>query len=61
MKNYGIILASGIGKRFGSELPKQLVKISGKTIFEHTLQIFENSSHIDDIIVGVNPLYKNFF
>ncbi|EJZ2963171.1 2-C-methyl-D-erythritol 4-phosphate cytidylyltransferase, partial [Campylobacter coli] len=43
MKNYGIILASGIGKRFGSELPKQLVKISGKTIFEHTLQIFENS------------------
>ncbi|EIX6261636.1 2-C-methyl-D-erythritol 4-phosphate cytidylyltransferase, partial [Campylobacter coli] len=61
MKNYGIILASGIGKRFGSELPKQLVKISGKTIFEHTLQIFENSSHIDYIIVVVNPLYKNFF
>lgn len=61
MKNYGIILASGVGKRFGSELPKQLAKISGKTIFEHTLQIFENSNYIDYIIVVVNPLYRNFF
>lgn len=61
MKNYGIILASGTGSRFGGELPKQLVKISGKTIFEHTLQVFENSKYIDNIIIVVNPNYKHLF
>ena len=30
MKNYAIILASGNGSRFGGDLPKQFVKISGK-------------------------------
>jgi len=40
MKNYGIILASGIGNRYGSDVPKQFIKIAGKTVFEHTIEIF---------------------
>ena len=41
LKNYGIILASGTGIRYGSDTPKQFVKIAGKTVLEHTLDIFE--------------------
>lgn len=61
MKNYGIILASGTGSRFGGELPKQLAKISGKTILEHTIQVFENSKQIDHIIVVINPNFRYLF
>jgi 2-C-methyl-D-erythritol 4-phosphate cytidylyltransferase len=53
MKNYGIILAGGIGARVGLNIPKQMVKVAGKTILEHTIDIFENSDSIDEIIVMI--------
>ena len=60
MRNYGIILASGTGNRYGSDVPKQFVKIAGKTVFEHTISIFEKSKYIDEIIVVVTPEYRHF-
>ncbi len=59
MKNYGIILASGTGNRYGDEIPKQFVKIAGKTILEHTVEIFEASKEIDEIIVVITPEYRS--
>ena len=59
MKNYGIILASGTGNRYGSDIPKQFVKIAGKTILEHTIEIFENSPFIDEIFVVITPEYRH--
>ena len=58
MKNYGIILASGTGTRYKSDIPKQFVKIAGKTILEHTLDVFERSSCIDSIILVITPDYR---
>ena len=58
---YGIILASGTGSRFGHELPKQFVKIAGKTVIEHTINVFEQSRYIDKIIVVITPEYRDFF
>ena len=58
MKNYAIILASGSGSRFGADIPKQFVKIAGKTILEHTIEIFEKSELIDEIFVVITPEYK---
>ena len=58
MKNYGIILASGSGSRYGAEVPKQFVKIAGKTILEHTIGIFEKSNNIDEIIIVITPEYR---
>ena len=43
LKNYGVILASGSGSRYGADIPKQFVKIAGKTILEHTIEIFEKA------------------
>ena len=58
MKNYGIILASGTGKRYHSDIPKQFVKIAGKTVLEHTLDIFEKSKYIDSVILVITPDYR---
>jgi len=58
LKNYGIILAAGSGVRYGTDMPKQFVKIAGKTILEHTVEIFEKSKMIDQIIVVITPEYK---
>ena len=59
LKNYGIILASGTGSRYGADIPKQFVKIAGKTILEHTIEIFEKSSAINEIIIVITPEYRN--
>ena len=58
MKNYGIILASGNGSRYGADVPKQFVKIAGKTILEHTIGIFEKADVIDEIIIVITPEYR---
>ena len=58
LKNYGIILASGSGSRYGADIPKQFVKIAGKTILEHTIDIFEKAQAIDDIIIVITPEYR---
>ena len=59
MKNYGIILASGSGSRFNKDIPKQFVKIANKTILEHSIEVFEKSDSIDEIIVVINPDFKD--
>ena len=58
LKNYGIILASGTGTRYKSDVPKQFVKIAGKTVLEHTLDIFEHTHYIDNIIIVITPEYR---
>lgn len=58
LKNYGIILASGSGSRYGADVPKQFIKIAGKTILEHTIEIFEKAELIDEIIIVITPEYR---
>src|SRR5205807_732678 len=41
----------GTGARVGLDVPKQLIKIAGKTILEHTLDAFESHPGIDEIMV----------
>lgn len=57
MKNIAIILASGTGERTGLKIPKQFVKIAGKTVFEHAVDTFENHPLIDEIIIVSNIDY----
>lgn len=51
MTNIAIILASGTGARTGLNVPKQFVKIAGKTVIEHTLDTFEKYNDINEIII----------
>jgi len=57
-KVHAIILAAGEGKRARCDLPKQFIKIAGKTIIEHTIEVFERVRKINNIIVVVPAMYK---
>ena len=59
MKNYAVILASGSGKRFNNDLPKQFAKINKKTVLEYSIEAFENSEFIDGIILVIHPGYND--
>lgn len=50
-KNVAVILAAGNGERSGFEIPKQMMKLAGKPIVEHTISTFQSCSSIDEIIV----------
>lgn len=50
-KNVAVILAGGSGSRFGLNYPKQFVKLAGRTVIEHTVQIFQEHEQIDAIVI----------
>ena len=50
-KNIAVILAGGSGSRFGRDLPKQFLKVAGKKVIEHTIDVFEHNDLIDEIAV----------
>lgn len=58
-KVYAIILASGKGERLNYSIPKQFIKIAGKTIIEHTIDTFQKNSLIDEIIIVIEPSFRN--
>lgn len=59
--NIAIILAGGTGSRLGESLPKQFYDIAGRMVIEHTIDIFEQNSRIDEIAVVMNEAYISLF
>jgi ribitol-5-phosphate 2-dehydrogenase (NADP+) / D-ribitol-5-phosphate cytidylyltransferase len=55
LRNVAVVLAGGTGTRVGLSIPKQLIKIAGKTIIEHTIAAFQASPRIDEIIILMAP------
>jgi len=53
-RTVAVVLAGGIGVRVGLGIPKQLIKIAGKAIVEHTLESLQASSDVDEIIILMN-------
>ena len=51
MKNVAIIVAGGVGKRVGADIPKQFIKVFDKPILIYTLEAFEKHPLIDEIEV----------
>jgi 2-C-methyl-D-erythritol 4-phosphate cytidylyltransferase len=57
MKNIAVILAGGIGTRLGLNKPKQFLKIAGKTVLEHTVDVFQKDNNINEIAIVMNENY----
>ncbi|HQQ21540.1 MAG TPA: 2-C-methyl-D-erythritol 4-phosphate cytidylyltransferase, partial [Bacteroidales bacterium] len=55
MKKIVVILAAGLGKRVGEDLPKQWILIHGKPIIEYTIAVFHANPQIDEISVVLSP------
>ena len=57
LRTVAVVLAGGTGTRVGFSIPKQLIKIAGKPIIEHTIAAFQMSPVVDEIIVMMAPGY----
>lgn len=56
MYNIAIILAGGTGSRIGGETPKQFLPLDdGRSILEHSVDVFEQAPSIDEIAVVIHP------
>ena len=53
--NVAVLLAGGVGTRVGLSIPKQLIKIAGKTILEHTLIALHQHPLVDEIVIMMTP------
>ena len=58
MKNIAVILASGVGKRAGGDLPKQFRLLpDGRSVLETCVDAFEKSPSVDHILIVSHPDY----
>lgn len=55
--NIAVILAGGVGSRLGYSIPKQFFKVAGKTVIEHTIDVFEKEESIDEIAIVINEAF----
>ncbi len=60
-KSYGVVIAAGgSGTRFGTDIPKQFVEISGIPVIAHTILPFQNCKEIKKIVIVAHKDYLVF-
>lgn len=61
MQKSVIITAGGIGKRMGSELPKQFLVLGGKPVLVHTLELFFKYDPTIEIILTLPNEWRGYW
>ncbi len=56
-----VVVAGGTGRRFGGEIPKQFLELSGVPVLIHTLRKFEGSPVVRRIILVLPPARCRWF
>ena len=51
MRMVAVVLGGGTGQRIGAALPKQLLRLAGRTLLEHCVAAFEQAPGVDEILV----------
>jgi 2-C-methyl-D-erythritol 4-phosphate cytidylyltransferase len=51
MRTVAVVLGGGTGQRMGAALPKQLLRLGGRTLVEHCVAAFEQAPGVDEILV----------
>lgn len=59
-KVFAVIGAAGVGKRMEVSMPKQFLKVSGRTILESTVEAINNCKFVDTIVLVVHGDYVDF-
>jgi 2-C-methyl-D-erythritol 4-phosphate cytidylyltransferase len=60
LKTAAIIAAAGLGKRFGGSLKKQFQNLIGKPVLSYSIESFESSPLIEEIILVVPEDFISF-
>jgi len=56
-RTVAVVLGGGVGTRFGAGMPKQLLKLAGRTLVEHCVNAFESAPGVDEILLVMPPAY----
>jgi 2-C-methyl-D-erythritol 4-phosphate cytidylyltransferase len=51
MRMVAVVLGGGVGLRLGAGMPKQLLRLAGRTLIEHCVAAFEQAPGVDEILV----------
>ena len=51
MNNYVVLLAGGIGRRMGADVPKQFLEVNGKPIIVYSIENFQRNPQIEKIVI----------
>ena len=51
MRMVAVVLGGGVGQRLGAGMPKQLLRLAGRTLIEHCVAAFEQAPEVDEILV----------
>ncbi len=51
MRMVAVVLGGGTGQRIGTALPKQLLRLDGRTLIEHCVAAFQQAPGVDEILV----------
>jgi len=55
LRTVAVVLAGGSGSRVGLDVPKQLLKVAGRTIIEHSVAALHESDVVDEIVIVMTP------
>ncbi|WMC11125.1 2-C-methyl-D-erythritol 4-phosphate cytidylyltransferase [Oceanimonas pelagia] len=50
-----LVPAAGVGRRMGSAVPKQYLRLAGKTVLEHTVERLLGHPAIGEVVVALSP------
>ena len=51
---WAVLPAAGVGRRMGSAIPKQYLELAGRTVIDHTLDIFVADERIRGVVVALD-------
>ena len=52
---WAVVPAAGVGRRMGSDIPKQYLSLNGRLVIEHTLQRLLDHPRIKQTLVALSP------
>jgi 2-C-methyl-D-erythritol 4-phosphate cytidylyltransferase len=60
MTIWAVVPAAGVGRRMGADVPKQYLRLAGKTVLEHTLDRLVDHPRIAGVVVAVAAADRQF-
>ena len=59
LQNVAVILAGGVGSRYGANIPKQYLMLKGKEVLWYAVNAAKNSKLTDKVLVVCDRTYQN--
>ena len=56
-----VLPAGGLGKRMGGNIPKQLMNLGDKPVYQYCLETFLNMDEIAEVVIAVPADWKDYF